>query len=913
MSDFEETTHFGSAEYEAGVTLCRESGEPVSSEQKEEVPVSSEHAEDEQPVSEQPVSSEHEEDDVSPHSSPPATSPLLTSGAAPLPPPLPTSGAATAEVTLEEPPDITPTTAATKHTGTPYDATVDREFRSKQLKRAHDHVKETTAWHAREIEKRWHYNSTGILASATNNAEIGALKRQKDIARALYSMNYNTMDMIVVTLRIFDNIARKELNYGTLFCELYDHISPYRQNHLAHPGLTYRNIVFTYFSASISHESADGEYRSRFSECRVLTRAAGHFPRIWSDLNDYIARQIPRRRWSLFQKYFYPKQREQRNEVDVEQLINASGMPEKVFSLTWFHMMYEKTFGTLDANINKKYKIIFGGYEEEDNLFFGKLVRRHGKRLAAFCMMTNRGESVNSFAPGMQVSYKMMLLNIREAQRPGKLIYGPWREYFVAARAADFTINSISPSFAVIFDWFYIKNSRVGLFDSESQEQRMRKSTIARGILQSLREAQRSTFFAVKHIEGVPRDDEKGTKGRKARAALRNFRDTRFQKLHRLIEEPISYCEEEIIMSEVALSFAMEYVGRTFGNSIQIVDTTPMYNKLIGRPFSTSGYPVFAKYMFEICYALLCCNAKLGAIHGDLHLNNATIGQLYVMTEKEIRGSRVVYSLGAEHQYVFRNAGFFACLIDFSRAIVDPTRHENFTDPTMPSSPQWRVVDDEDEFQSYMIEKMLHIYVYALTSRMKYRDELAVTFRKYPAAAFKLLTVVDIYEFTSRMRRTFAATGLRPSKACMKLVAKLNHLADVYLTDGVMKLMTGGASVAREVEAAEWPMLAIIKQCFGEFTSTREGRRYDGGKGVDKSPIVVTDSYSFDNELTHSLGMYSRFPKPMQGSTYRDKNNVLVDMFYEPRKQHREAVEHLRELNLAMVDYIARRHREKLF
>ena len=770
--------------------------------------------------------------------------------------------------------------------------TVVKNFRAHEL--------DIIEWRQHEIEKRWTYESAGVLANSTADARLGVLKRQSEIARVHYHLNYNTMDMIVVTLRIFDNVTQQELNFGTLFCELYKHIAPVRINHLAHHNQTQRDVVFTYFSASISYESADGEYRSRFSECRIITRAQTTFPELWDDITAYINHQIPRRRWSMYQRYFYPKQHERNSEREVEMSVKNSGIATSIFALTWFHMMYEKAFGVLDTNINKKYRLIFGPYEIEDNARFALLMEKYGSKLADFCTLTNRAMAIDIQNPGMRCGYKMIPMNIRETQYPLKLIYSPWREYFVLARTNDFVINAISPSFPIIMDWFYIKNSRPGLFDSESQEQRMRKSTIARGILQSLREAQRSTFFATEHIEGIPPTDQN------------KFVDSRFRRLHRKVEDPIQYCEEEIVMSEVALSFVLEYVGRTFANTIRIVTESSRYDKLIGRPFAAAGYDNFAKYMFEICYALLCCNTKLGAIHGDLHLNNATIGQLYVMSEEEKKNSYVVYTLSDEDDFVFHNAGYFANLIDFSRAIINPLHWENFIDSNLPRA-KWHIVDNDNDFRTFMVEKMLHKYVYIIPGKLKYKDELSVIFKKHTAAAFKLLTAIDIWMFTNLMKRTFASIGLKVSKPCLALVMKMNRLAENYLNTKMLQLIDGGDQVARTIEEDDWPMMKILKQCFGEYKSSARSNRNNSGDRENAKAMVITDAYSYNNEMSSSLSAYESFPRAMKGTTYRDENGVFVDMFYEARKKHRDVVEQLRESNLAMVEFIAKRHREKLF
>ena len=59
--------------------------------------------------------------------------------------------------------------------------------------------------------------------------------------------------------------------------------------------------------------------------------------------------------------------------------------------------------------------------------------------------------------------------NLKEIQDPLKLRYNSWREYLVSNVCNNLVINCISPSFSIILDWFYIKNSKKGLYDNKTQ------------------------------------------------------------------------------------------------------------------------------------------------------------------------------------------------------------------------------------------------------------------------------------------------------------------------------------------------------------------------------------------------------------------------------------------------------------
>ena len=76
----------------------------------------------------------------------------------------------------------------------------------------------------------------------------------------------------------------------------------------------------------------------------------------------------------------------------------------------------------------------------------------------------------------------------------------------------------------------------------------------------------------------------------------------KFKELSEKIQDPIDYAKEEIIMSNVAFCIISEYVGRTIMDVVLLSKSSPYYDKLIGSPFTLEGYPLFTKYMFELCY-----------------------------------------------------------------------------------------------------------------------------------------------------------------------------------------------------------------------------------------------------------------------------------------------------------------------
>jgi hypothetical protein len=98
----------------------------------------------------------------------------------------------------------------------------------------------------------------------------------------------------------------------------------------------------------------------------------------------------------------------------------------------------------------------------------------------------------------------------------------------------------------------------------------------------------------------------------------------------------------DLIFSDVAINVINENAGLTFLNN-----------------FPTSNAP---RYLFDILFALLMMNTKLGKMHGDLHGNNV------VLAKRSDADGFVVYELSGD-TYVLPHTGSYSCIIDFSRVV----------------------------------------------------------------------------------------------------------------------------------------------------------------------------------------------------------------------------------------------------
>lgn len=760
-------------------------------------------------------------------------------------------------------------------------------------------IEKHSQWYKDEYMKQWQFNKLPRIKTMKVDPNNGSLLRMRNVSAMKYKFNYNTMDMIIVVIKLYDYGNKKETNYATLVCELTSNIKPIRKE-LLDDHAVYGNVAFTFYSASPSYISCDGEYRARFSLFKSLILAKRFNADLWDEIESYVQRIKSRRQWSLYASYFYPKLEQELKNTEVEYAVKNELIPSTLLTITWLHTVYDEMLGITKTNINKNFKDIFLGPELANDIeFLKELIDKYGAdRVEAFrAGISHTSPSFLGESPYMQMGYKMIPLNLKEVQDPVKLRYKPWKEYFISNKSNDLVINSICPGFAITLDWFYIKNSRKGLYDNQSQYNRMKHSEIAKEILHVLYEAQRGTYFATENIKTQE----------KSSGQIKKWISSKFKKLNDKINDPVNYCIEEIIMSEVTLSFASEYVGRTYVDTVALVQTSKLYDELIGHPFKPDGYDYFAKYMFETCYNLLCLSSKLGIIHGDFHLNNATIGPVYYLDKEGVlnkgKVNKVVYAIDDETQFVFPNNGYFSCIIDFSRSIVNPGTYDILRDISLP--PSYPLVDNEDRFTANEINSLLTLYIQLFPNKIKQKDELVVIFKHHFDLVFKLLSCVDLYMFTVRLSKLLGQSTLTINKKAIELVDKLNRLSEEYIAVEMNHLIYDSVNYSKKLEDIEWPMLSIIRKCFPEYI---DGQAFKNNIGV------ITDVYNYNNEMKYSIAKYETFPEILKYVKYVDDKGELIEVkeVTEKRKANRKEYEQEKLHNLEMMSYIAMRHAQKI-
>jgi hypothetical protein len=709
-----------------------------------------------------------------------------------------------------------------------------------------------------------------------------------------YFLDIDVVDTICTTFKIRDTIENIESIYSFGYYENINKKIKKNTTFIPH-GSKY---TYKYFTMGGSFLSKDGEYRVGFIKISNLRAIEGN-PKVnnlYESIKLYLVKKLIDRKMMLFKEFFYPSG--DRKEIEIELEYYSYELQSGLFALTWFNDMYNKYLNIVENHINKKYQNIMFKHKKEDLEYIEILIKRHGidvldtLRYFSNHIFNNTDIKITNEQIGTKIGQKIIPLSIAEAQNPFELSYKPWREYLISVYLSNLVINNVSCGFFITNSWFYIKNSRKGLFDNEIQYDKMSRSELAIQITELLNRAQLYTYENIdKH-----KMNNKITKNQ-----IDSWISNKFKHLSDKIQKPIDYAKEDIIMSNVALCMITEYVGRTIMDVISLSKISPYYNKLIGYPFTQMGYVYFSKYMFEICYNLYCMNYLGGIIHGDLHLNNATLKPLTYKNNRnvlDIDNPQVLYVLGDEtDQYLFNTCGYYTCMIDFSRSIVLPEKIEQLHDTSLPKS--HNILKNIKKYQEYQIESLLNLYIH-FTSDIN-KDELRILFKNHFEAVFKLLSVTDIFGFTQKLLTMFSLKDkhiVTPYVKCIDLLNKINKYAEQYLTVEMNKLILD-KYYEKTILSMDWPIHTIIQNCFCDFliSNTKLG--------------TIVDVYNINNELKYSLNKADNYPSAIADAKQIINGKIAPSKVDKNILANRKIFEAKKTTGMKMVNYIAVRQKQK--
>jgi hypothetical protein len=423
---------------------------------------------------------------------------------------------------------------------------------------------------------------------------------------------------------------------------------------------------------------------------------------------------------------------------------------------------------------------------------------------------------------------KIIPATVNEVSNIGDIRFGCWREIYVAITCTNLVMNMQTQSLPAIGNWFLIHNATPELFDNLQMKERFVHSSVAASITSQLLAADKQT--------NINKDPARGSMSDK------------LGKLSKLMKKSIVYSENNVRLSKYAICMLGENVGRTFGDMRTFTqghtdptDVESFFNEENMR-----------RTIFEIIFAFYCMNLQ-SLIHGDPHINNATIIDRYhdeYIQNTKGRGIPTMVYIVENNYFCFGASHFWACIIDFSRAFLgdyekiatdfsEQIAHQTFKD------------------QKLRILQTLHYHFPEFTTenREKLEGLIATKFDD----VFHVLSAIDPYIFTKGLWTWFTEHNeFNKNVEVTELLCDIYNRAEHLLMNGLEDLLKTGSGPGGQL-----PNLIIINEFFSDHIRN-ESEYYKGRAIVDiqnsNNPIkyLITDPTRWNAPLSNDLFMRLR-------------------------------------------------------
>lgn len=646
--------------------------------------------------------------------------------------------------------------------------------------------------------------------------------------RFVYSINSSKPN--ILAFKLYDGINHIEITYSFIIAFDIRDINKtlYESIYLDKSSRNlYGNYIFTFFNFSYSLNSCDGEYRLSLITNKSFNTLKQTYYDIINDLEEYIKVIYKKRKWSLLVQHYSSEKKE--NVSDIEQIVRVEGFLTLFLSFTWLIIIRENAKNSSITHMNNSFKTIFLSNLKEDLEFYNSLIEKYTETRIfhlynLLIYIANSLTKTEGFYT--KIGFKMIPLNIKEVERPFDLRFKSWREYLIGLRLNDGILNGIICNVPFTITYLFLTNAKKNIFDNKSQYEKIKNSELAVELIKELKKAQVSTYFMARKEDQYE--------------LVKEFINNKFHKLSDLIDKPINFALEEIIMTDVVFILLTENVGRTVFDILTVSFRNKELAKVLGNMFQENKYFIFAKIIFDITYGLLTLNKVFGMIHTDLHLNNATIDTLRF--DKDLSDKRNTYKLNNK-EYTFYGTELIGFIIDYSRCVIHKDFYEDYSDKDIIGS---GISKDIDEMIEYDKNILLNVYLQLFPTKKKRKDELLVLFKKHYNALFKLLTCIDIYMFTTRMLKLL--DGEPVSKKAALLIVNLNKESEVYLTTKVNNLLDNPSEYSKVIESDPYPLQELIEKNFLEFTT----------KNNEETSLI--DYINLDNEFKYSYTDHNNLP-----------------------------------------------------
>lgn len=714
-------------------------------------------------------------------------------------------------------------------------------------------------------------NNDLILYTKINNNQFN-IGRSKYIAKYVYNNKIKLNNVIMVLFKLSDNNLSETTNIGSIFCVKNK-----------------SNYDIKYFSSVNGLISSDGEFRSMYVSYDNVFKNINQFSNIWNDIEEYIIGSMNTRSWVLSYNIYCDNKNNQKNNI--KSSLHLEYISTKILILNWFLLYYKASINSLNLKQNYIAAKIFNKNIKNDTKKFKLLKKIYKQKIDQFYfhIIDNR-EFKNYEKSSINTGYKIVPLNLIAVNNTLNIQYKAWKEYLITKKLSNFVINKITPCVPIVSDWYLINDIDPDIFDSENMKKRIENSEIAKSIVNIIKDAQQNTYNSRRSKNIKKWINKKFKEVHSQLNATTNYmlqhiilsksailypiellgatfadileitkkaNKIKINKIHNILHNNTSENNEidyktysssnnerkntkYILSYNSSVESDIKKIQNVSGNNY--TNKTNMYfnpkfnnntKNLQNLTNSFSNYQYFGKYLFEICYTLLCIHSKMGVIHSDLHLNNATIGSVY--HDNSNQNGYILYILNKKH-YKFKNTNNFAHIIDYSRSIIDPSRISYFMDSKLNNL-------DEELFIKTEILSLTNLYLKFFTNKQEQKERILIAIKENFNAAFKLLSCLDTYLFCIKLLHVLSKKDT--SYNSIILIKKVINITSYYLTFEFTKFLDN----PKQYQLEKWPEENVISECFSDF--------------IDNSLVdnVIIDVYNYDLEMKYSVDNIKKIPK----------------------------------------------------
>lgn len=606
-------------------------------------------------------------------------------------------------------------------------------------------------------------------------------------------------------------------------------------------------IIHQYINIGPTYHSQDGEYRHRFiaySHYRALLEFE-RYSNVSVIAEKYVLGEIASSVYIPHVDYFMDT-KDETVEAKLRENISNSRLAVELFVTAWMEDYHRARLGLTENHINSAYRKVVCEETPTANITYQELIAKVGSLglyQASVYKYVLLSQS-NVYKP--HIGVKIIPIRKQESVDVGNIQYELWREWNAMRGCANLMLNFISPTFPYVYGWFIIKNTDARLFDNQAMYDKYVQSEVADEISTQLESANSYTTQ-----DGI-------------------YINHRFHKLSDKIKDAAKYGDMAIRLTNKAFCMIQEHTYVTLGDLHLNYKFMPRKENWIDDFYNDIS--VFKKQIFEFIYGFYCLNSRMHMVHGDLHLNNATIYPLMSYynnmgdisnKEKRIPNAHIMYVVHGD-VFMFPQTGIVSVIIDLSRAVFGS--RDSLTES-----------NDEVFADTFLRVQRTHI--------------LRIMKRNYPEMMelhggdiehlitnnfelfFRIFSAVDILNLARRYRLLLDAEEFpRPVTHMIEFLHTVETAAEKIFLGKLDEAITGKI---KKIEDMPWPNYTLMHELFADCALTKRNAVTATGKQfiANESDYTVVDIFNQNAELRYNVDTMRSHPPYLNTSLLR---NVIV-------------------------------------